>query len=69
MKTDITRVEGMACGHCKIAVQDAIRILPGIKKAKASKRKKLAEVEYDQTKVTLEQILNAINLSGYDASI
>lgn len=33
-------VGGMACGHCEIAVQDAVRRLPGIKKVKASKRKK-----------------------------
>lgn len=59
------RVEGMACGHCEIAVQDAVRKLPGIKKAKASKRKKEAVVDYDASLVSLEQIIAAINNTGY----
>ncbi len=67
MKTDTIKVEGMSCGHCEIAMQDAIRKLPGIKKAKASKRKKEAAVEYDETLVTLEQIIEAINATGYEA--
>ncbi|NLG58119.1 MAG: heavy-metal-associated domain-containing protein [Clostridiales bacterium] len=58
-------VEGMACGHCEIAVQDAVRKLPGIKKVKASKRKKEAAVEYDPGLTTPEQIKKAINDTGY----
>ena len=65
MKTDAIYVEGMACGHCEIAVQDAIRALPGIKKAKASKRKGQASVTYDETQVTLDRIIEAIGASGY----
>jgi copper ion binding protein len=59
------KVEGMSCGHCEIAVQDAVRKLPGIKKIKASKRKKEAAVEYDASAVTAEQIAKVINDTGY----
>jgi len=38
MEKIVLHVEGMACGHCEIAVQDAVRKLPGIKKVKATKR-------------------------------
>ncbi len=69
MKTDIIKVEGMSCGHCEIAVQDAIRKLPGVKKAKANKRKKEASVEYDETLVTLEQIIEAVNATGYGCKL
>lgn len=55
----------MSCGHCEIAVQDAVRRLPGIKKVKANKRKKEASVEYDTSAVTIEQIKKAINDTGY----
>lgn len=67
MKTETIKVAGMSCGHCEIAVQDAIRKLPGIKKAKASKRKKEAAIAYDETLVTLEQIIEAVNATGYQA--
>ncbi|MDR1060760.1 MAG: cation transporter [Clostridiales bacterium] len=59
------RVDGMSCGHCEIAVQDAARKLPGVKKAKASRRKKEAVVEYDAALVTREQIAKAISDTGY----
>lgn len=58
-------VEGMACGHCEIAIQDAVRKLSGIKKVKASKRKKEVAVEFDTATVTQEQIVDAINSTGY----
>ena len=59
------RVEGMTCGHCEIAVKDAVRKLPGIKKVKASKHKKEAEIEFDEASVTQEQIVSAISATGY----
>jgi copper chaperone len=58
-------VEGMTCGHCEIAVQDAIRKLPGIKKAKASRRKRQAAVDYDAALVSTDQIVEAVNNTGY----
>ncbi|MDR1131504.1 MAG: cation transporter [Oscillospiraceae bacterium] len=63
----ILRVEGMSCGHCEIAVQDAVRKLPGIKKVKASRRKKETVIDYDASLATPEQIANAISATGYSA--
>ena len=59
------RIEGMACGHCEVAVQNAVRKLPGIKKVKANKRKKESVIEFDEATVTLEQIVGEINSTGY----
>jgi copper chaperone len=67
MEKTTLRVEGMSCGHCEIAVQDAVRKLPGIGKVKASKRKKEITVEYDAAAVTREQIAAAIESIGYSA--
>jgi copper chaperone CopZ len=58
-------VEGMACGHCEIAIQDAVRKLPGIKKVKASKRKKEVVTKYDGALVNAEQIIDAVDGTGY----
>jgi copper chaperone len=66
MEKTVLKVDGMSCGHCEIAVQDAVRKLPGIKKVKASKRKKEAVVEYDSGAVTLAQIRAAISETGYE---
>ncbi|WP_461246136.1 heavy-metal-associated domain-containing protein [Treponema sp. R6D11] len=58
-------VDGMSCGHCEIAVQDAVRKLSGIKKVKANRHKKEVAVDYDAALVTQEQIVSAINGTGY----
>lgn len=62
-------VEGMTCGHCEIAVQDAVRKLPGIKKVKANRRKKEAVVDYDAALVGPVQMASAINETGYTATV
>jgi copper ion binding protein len=59
------QVDGMSCGHCEIAIQDAVRKLPGIQKVKASKRKKEVVTQYDSTLVSEEEIKGAINATGY----
>lgn len=68
MKTDIIAVEGMSCAHCEIAVQDAARKLPGVAKAKASRRKKQLTVSYDESQASLADIVAAVNATGYEAA-
>jgi copper chaperone len=65
MEKILLQVEGMSCGHCELAVQDAVRKLPGIKKVKANHRKKQASVSYDADAVSQEQIAKAIVDTGY----
>jgi len=60
------KIEGMTCGHCENAVQDAVRKLPGVKNIKANKDKKEAAVEYDSSLVTQEQIISVIKETGYN---
>ncbi|HWQ51051.1 MAG TPA: cation transporter [Terriglobales bacterium] len=69
MEKIVLKVEGMSCGHCELAVQDAVRKLPGVKKVKASRRKNAAEVEYDPSEVTAAQLVKAVNDTGYRAAV
>jgi copper chaperone len=66
MEKAVIRVEGMSCGHCEIAVKDAVRKLAGVQKVKASRRKKQAAVEFDPALVSLGQIRAAIGETGYE---
>ncbi|MDR3287825.1 MAG: heavy-metal-associated domain-containing protein [Peptococcaceae bacterium] len=65
MEKLVLQVEGMSCGHCEIAIQDAVRKLPGIKKVKASKRRKEVVADYDPSLLTPEQIRSAVGSTGY----
>lgn len=59
------RVDGMSCGHCEIAIQDAVRKLPGIKKVKADRCKNEITVDYETSLMTLEQIIGTVDSTGY----
>ena len=65
MKKELLHVEDMVCSHCEITVQDAARKLPGVKKAKANRRRKELLVEYDEDIATIAEIKDAVGATGY----
>lgn len=60
-------VKGMSCFTCEIAIQQAVKKLPGIGSVKASARDGIARVSYDPEKTSLDEIVTAINETGYKA--
>ena len=68
--TKITiHVEGMSCGHCELAVQEAVQKNPGVKKVKASKKKKEATIQFDETQTSPEKMVESIQAIGFTASL
>lgn len=58
-------VKGMTCAGCEAHVESEVNKLPGIVKVAASHENATAKVEFDQSKVSLAQIEEAINGTGY----
>ncbi len=58
-------VKGMTCNGCASHVENDVNKLPGIVKVDAVYEEATAKVEFDQTKVSLAQIEEAINNTGY----
>ena len=58
-------VKGMTCNGCASHVENDVNKLPGIVKVDAIYEEATAKVEFDQTKVSLAQIEEAINGTGY----
>ena len=67
--TKVFDVEGMTCGGCEVAVKRAVGKLEGVNSVKASHEDGRAEVTYDPGKVTIEQIVEAIEKLGYQAEL
>lgn len=65
MRKAIT-VEGMSCGHCKNAVEMAVKSLMGVSAAEVDLAAKTLTVEFDENKTDLEQIVAVIEDAGYD---
>jgi copper chaperone len=66
MMTEKTlKVPDMSCGHCKAAVEDELNKLSGVKYSKADVQKGTVEVSYDESRVSTEQLNDAIEEAGY----
>lgn len=61
-------IEGMHCGSCAAGIQMVVQNLDGVVKASASWDNKNGEVEFDEDKVKLDDILKAIEELGYKAT-
>lgn len=59
-------VQGMSCGHCKSAVEGALKKLDGVSEAEANVDSGKVNISFDEAKVTLASIKEAIEDQGYD---
>ncbi|ANB59038.1 MULTISPECIES: copper chaperone CopZ [Bacillales] len=60
------QVEGMTCGHCKMAVTNALKKLDGVRNVEVHLQEGTVDVDYDETKVSVEKLKEAIEEQGYD---
>jgi copper chaperone len=65
VKTTVLKVPDMTCGHCELSVQEALDELDGVERAKADHATCDVEVAYDEGKVSVEQMEEAIEEVGY----
>ncbi|OFW75076.1 MAG: hypothetical protein A2201_13135 [Alicyclobacillus sp. RIFOXYA1_FULL_53_8] len=65
MQTEILKVNGMTCNHCKHAVESALKDVPGIANAVVDLTKGEVEVELSQA-VSKEDLRAAIDEAGYE---
>jgi copper chaperone len=65
----IFRVPDMECPNCAMHLEGLEDDLPGVKRVSASYRKQVMEVEFDEARLTVEQIIRAANAIGYHPEI
>jgi len=67
--SEISKVEmaisGMACAGCSSAVEKALSRLDGVANAKVDLARKIAYVDYDPAKLTLQDLKKAVERAGY----
>ena len=62
-------VEGMSCATCELPVRHALKRIDGVKSTHVSAATKSATVDYESAKTNPQQLVAAINSSGYRASL
>ncbi|KAL8513221.1 hypothetical protein ACS0TY_019432 [Phlomoides rotata] len=61
-------IGGMTCAACVNSVEGILRKIPGVKKAVVALATSLGEVEYDPTVTSKDELINAIEDAGFEAS-
>ena len=64
----IIPVTGMTCTGCEMQVEEELKKVEGIISAKASHIDENTIVQYDNSKVSIDKIVEAINKTHYQAS-
>ena len=62
-------VEGMTCAACQVRVQRALTRVPGVADASVNLLAHQASVRYDASRVRPEELVAAIQRTGYDARL
>lgn len=61
-------VQGMTCGSCEHHIETEVIRKDGVVEIKADHVKAFAHVKYDSAKISLDDLVAAINETGYKAS-
>lgn len=67
LKTLTLKVDGMTCALCAPAVKVALERVSGVKKAEVIYEEKKAIVEYDGDMANLEDLISAVEKTGFKA--
>lgn len=62
-------ITGMHCASCAMNIDGDLEDTQGVKKAITSYAKQECEVEFDDQKVSLEELLRVIQQTGYQAEV
>ena len=57
----------MHCSNCSMKLESIEDDFPAIKQIDASYHKQQMTVEYDETKLTIEELIDAVKKKGYQA--
>lgn len=68
MAEEVLKVQGMSCNHCKMAVEKAVKNLPGVSAADVDLPAGTVRVTFDPGAVSHDKIASAIDKAGYKVS-
>ena len=67
MATITLNIDGMTCGGCVKSVTKVVNDLDGVLSATVSLENKNAQVEFDEGKIQIAQLVEAVEDAGFDA--
>jgi len=64
-KSQVLQISGMTCQSCASRMEQSVKSMTGVKKASVDFFQNILKVEFDQTILSLKQIISAIMSVGY----
>ncbi len=65
MTKTIIKISGMHCSSCSMRIDGDLEELEGVKTSQTNFAKGLSEIEYEETKVSVDQLKRVIETAGY----
>lgn len=65
MKETNLKIEGMHCAGCSTRLEKVLNNLEGVEKAQVNLQEKKATIKYDENKISLKSIKEAIEDAGF----
>jgi copper chaperone len=66
MEKVVLKVEGMSCGHCRAAVEAALKTLDGVNEVEVQLETGKVIVDYDEGAAAEHELAEAIRNAGYE---
>lgn len=63
------KIDGMHCASCAMNIDFELEDLDGVKSSNTSYAKQENEIEFDENKLNLENIISQIEKTGYKAEL
>ena len=61
-------VPDISCDHCKHSIEEAVSALAGVESVEVGIESKVVAVEFDDTSVSPDEIVTAIEDQGYEVA-
>ncbi len=68
MKKQTYKISGMSCAACSSRIEHRLNKLESVEKASVNLTTERADIQYDETKLTSEEIMNIIGSMGFGAT-
>ncbi|TSC86062.1 MAG: Cu2+-exporting ATPase [Microgenomates group bacterium Gr01-1014_7] len=69
MNKVLLRIKGMHCSSCAMSIDFDLEDSEGVARAKTSYAQEECEVEFDEEKFSVQQIIEVIQRTGYQAKL
>lgn len=62
------KVSGMTCGHCRAAVETALKTLDGVNSVDVDLKTGRVLVDYEEGKAAEQELMDAVKNAGYEVT-